>query len=105
MFYYKKKDMYIFDNNEKQEAHNTSVTDYLTSNYGLTFKKDGRGYRCREHNSLFVNSDDKSWYWNSRYVGGGDIIAFVQKFDDMLNLRPCELEYSEALKIILKPNT
>lgn len=105
MFYYKKKDMYIFDNNEKFEAHNTSVTDYLTSNYGLTFKKDGRGYRCREHNSLFVNNDDKSWYWNSRSVGGGDIIAFVQKFDDMLNLRPCELEYSEALKIILKPNT
>lgn len=103
MFYYKKKDIYIFDNSEKAEAHNTSVTDYLTRNYGLTFKPDGRGYRCREHNSLYVNQDDMSWYWNSQSVGGGDIVSFVQKFDDRLDFRFKELDYAEALKIILKP--
>lgn len=105
MFYYKKKGMYIFDNNEKAEAHNTSVTDYLSRNYGLTFKSDGRGYRCREHNSLYVNKDDMSWYWNSQGVGGGDIVAFVQKFDNRLDLRAVQLEYAEALKIILQPIT
>lgn len=103
MFYYKKKDMYIFTLEEKAEAHNTSTTDYLQSNYGLSFKKSGRGYRCVEHNSLVVNADDKAWFWNSQSVGGGDVIAFVSKIDDMLSLRPVELDYSEALKIILKP--
>lgn len=39
MFYYKKKDMYIFTPEEKSEAHNISTTDYLSSNYGLSFKK------------------------------------------------------------------
>lgn len=95
--------MYIFDDNEKAEAHNISTTDYLSRNYGLTFKSDGRGYRCVEHNSLYVNKDDMSWYWNSHSVGGGDVIAFVQKFDDRLNSRLCNLGYAEALKIVLNP--
>ncbi len=96
--------MYIFTPEEKAEAHNTSITDYLTINYGLNFKKDGNGYRCREHNSLFVNQDDKSWYWNSQSVGGGDVIAFVCKIDEGLMPRAIPIKYDEALKIILKPN-
>lgn len=105
MYYYKKKNMYIFDKEEKQEAHTTSVTDYLSRNYGLSFKSNGRGYRCKEHNSLYVNKNDMSWYWNSQAVGGGDVVAFVQKFDDRLDLRSVELDYADALKIILQPIT
>lgn len=105
MFYYQKKDMYIFTSEEKSEAHNISTTDYLSSNYGLSFKKDGKGYRCIEHNSLVVNADDKAWYWNSLSVGGGDILAFVSKIDDRLDLRTTELSYEQALKTVLKPIT
>lgn len=103
MFYYQKKDMYIFTPEEKSEAHNISTTDYLSSNYGLSFKKDGKGYRCIEHNSLVVNADDKAWYWNSLSVGGGDILAFVSKIDDRLDCRAVELSYEQALKKIFKP--
>lgn len=105
MFYYKKKDMYIFTPEEKSEAHNISTTDYLTSNYGLSFKKDGKSYRCIEHNSLVVNADDMAWYWNSLSVGGGDIISFVSKIDDRFDLRSTELSYEQALKTVLKPIT
>lgn len=103
MFYYKKKDMYIFTPEEKSEAHNISTTDYLSTNYGLSFKKDGKGYRCIEHNSLVVNADDKAWFWNSLSVGGGDIIAFVSKIDDSLDCRAVELSYEQSLKTVLKP--
>ena len=37
MYYYKKKDMYIFSDEEKQQAHNISVIDYLQRVYGFSF--------------------------------------------------------------------
>lgn len=95
MFYYKKKDMYVFTKDEKAEAHNISVIDYLQRSYGFTFKKIGNGFRCSEHNSLFVHADEKSWYWNSRGYGGGDVVEFVRKYENK--------SYEEALKIILNP--
>ena len=60
MYYYKKKQMWIFTPQEKEAAHNISIVDYLERNYGLTFKKAGKGFRCREHNSFFVNADQKA---------------------------------------------
>ena len=73
MRYNKDKDMYFFTSEEKAEAHNISVIDYLQRNYGFTFKRDGNGFRCREHNSLFIHSDEKSWYWNRHGFGGGGV--------------------------------
>lgn len=96
MYYYKKKQMWIFTNEEKQNAHNISTIDYLQRNYGLTFKPDGRGYRCREHNSLFVHADQKAWYWNSRGMGGGDVIEFVSKYENM--------SYVDALVQVISPS-
>lgn len=96
MRYYKKKDMYFFSDDEKKEAHNISVIDYLEKNYGFAFKKVRGGYRCVQHNSLFVHNDEKSWFWNSQGFGGGDIIAFIQKYD--------KKSYAEALLQILQPS-
>lgn len=95
MFYYKEKDMYIFSKEEKQRAHNISVIDYLQSVYGFTFKKSGQGYRCLEHDSLVVKADERLWYWNSLGMGGGDIIEFVMKYEN--------INYEDALKRILNP--
>ena len=103
MYYYKKKDMYIFSPEEKAQAHSISTIDYLSQKYGLTFKTAGRGYRCREHSSLFINADEKAWFWNSCSKGGGDVIEFVRNFDTGLNQRALPLKYDEALKIILQP--
>lgn len=95
MYYYKKKGMWIFKPEEKRAAHNVSVVDYLQKHYGLSFKKDGRGFRCCEHNSLFVHGDEKAWYWNSRAIGGGDVIEFVIKYENKT--------YAEALETVIDP--
>lgn len=95
MRYNKDKDMYFFTPEEKAEAHNISVIDYLQRNYGFTFKRDGNGFRCREHNSLFIHSDEKSWYWNSHGFGGGDVVEFVRKYENK--------SYADALKTVLNP--
>lgn len=96
MRYYPKSGIYSFSPEEKSEAHNISVIDYLQRNYGFNFKKVHGGYRCEQHNSLFVHDDEKSWFWNSHGFGGGDVIAFVQKFNNKT--------YAEALLEILKPS-
>lgn len=96
MFYYKKKDICIFTPEEKDEARNISVIDFIQRNYNMTFKKVSGGFRCEQHNSLFVRSDEKSWYWNSRGYGGGDVISFVRKYENKT--------FEEALLTILKPN-
>lgn len=95
MYFYKKKQMWIFTPQEKEAAHNISIIDYLERNYGLTFKKAGKGFRCREHNSFFVNADQKAWYWNSRGIGGGDVIEFVRKYEN--------LTYEQALVQVVNP--
>ena len=95
MYFYKKKQMWIFTDEEKDSAHSISTIDYLQRNYGLTFKQDGRGYRCREHNSLFVHADQKAWYWNSRGMGGGDLIEFVMKYENK--------SYADALVQVINP--
>ena len=95
MYFFKKKQMWIFTPQEKEAAHNISILDYLERNYGFTFKKVGNGFRCREHNSFFVNADQKAWYWNSHGIGGGDVIEFVRKYEKMT--------YEQALVQVINP--
>ncbi len=95
MFYSKDKNMYFFTDEEKQEAHNISTIDYLQKNYGFSFKKAGKAFKCEEHDSLIIQADEKAWYWNSRGFGGGDVISFVQKTEN--------LSYADALRAILNP--
>lgn len=95
MYYYKKKSMWIFTPEEKESAKNISVVDYLTKNYGFTFKKEGRNYRCREHDSFVVKQDERTWYWNSRRLGGGDVIEFVSQYENK--------SYADALVAIINP--
>ena len=87
--------MWIFDDNDKQAAHNVSVVDFLMRHYGFSFKRIGHGFRCREHDSLFVKADERTWYWNSQRIGGGDVLEFVMKYENK--------SYAEALEIVLNP--
>lgn len=97
MYYYKKKDMYIFTAEEKEQAHNISTLDFLSRRYGYTFKPSGNGYRCKEHDSLVVSNDCKGWFWNSRSIGGGDAIDFLKKIENKT--------YEQALIEILNPSS
>jgi hypothetical protein len=78
MYYIQKKQMWIFDDNDKQAARNVSVVDFLTRHYGFSFKRIGHGFRCREHDSLFVKADERTWYWNSQRIGGGNVLKMVE---------------------------
>lgn len=95
MYYLKKKQMWIFNDNDKQAASNVSVVDFLTHHYGFSFNKYRKVFRCREHDSLVVKPDEKAWYWNSMRFGGGDVIEFVMKYENK--------SYADALRIILNP--
>ena len=95
MYYIQKKQMWIFDDNDKQAARNVSVVDFLTRHYGFSFKRIGHGFRCREHDSLFVKADERTWYWNSQRIGGGDVLEFVMKYENKT--------YAEALEVVLNP--
>jgi len=96
MYYIQKKQMWIFDDNDKQAARNVSVVDFLTRHYGFSFKRIGHGFRCREHDSLFVKADERTWYWNSQRIGGGDVLEFVMKYENKT--------YAQALEIVINPS-
>ena len=66
--------MWIFDDNDKQAARNVSVVDFLTRHYGFSFKRIGHGFRCREHDSLFVKADKQM---NGRGIGTASVSAAV----------------------------
>lgn len=93
MYYYAKKDMYIFTEDEKKQAKNVSTLAFLEQTYGFTFKKQGSFYRCIEHDSLVIRSDCKGWYWNSRKEGGADVLQWLQNIENKT--------YEQALVTVL----
>lgn len=82
MYYYKKKDMYIFTPEEKYTAKNISTIDFLEKNYNYHFKPSGTMFRCIEHDSLIVRPDGRGWHWNSRDMCGSDVLEFLQKIEN-----------------------
>ena len=62
---------------EMQQARNADMLDVISRFRGYTFKRDGVGYRCIEHNSLVVNADRHHWYWNSQGKGGWGAITWL----------------------------
>lgn len=82
-----------FSKDEKSAAHNIATLEYLSRVYGFTFKKTGNEYKCIQHNSLVVNLNQKTWFWNSKGFGGGDVIEFVRKVENE--------SYPSAIEIVL----
>lgn len=52
---------------------------------------------------MFIQGDEKRWYWNSKAIGGTDAVALVQKLDENLEPRTVPLQYDRALYAILRP--
>lgn len=82
-----------FSEEEKESARRISTMELLSRRYGFTFKPKGRGFSCREHDSLIISPDQRGWHWNSRGISGGDAISFLQKIENM--------SYPEALQEII----
>jgi len=68
---------------QKEEARQIDIMDFLAKYEGFTFERVGHEYHCREHNSLVINADHKRWFWNSKEMGGHDAISYLQKIHNM----------------------
>jgi hypothetical protein len=68
-----------YSDEQKYEARNADIIDFLQRTEGYSFKRSGTGYRCNEHNSLVVYPDRKGFYWNSQNIGGANAIDWCLK--------------------------
>ena len=59
-----------FTEQEIQDAKSISMIDFLYKEYGWTFERVGGYYRGKEHDSLMIKSDERSWWWNSQNLHG-----------------------------------
>ena len=62
---------------EKLKARDADMLEVISRLRGYTFRKDGTGYRCNEHDSLVVQGDRHTWYWNGRSQGGYGAIDWL----------------------------
>jgi hypothetical protein len=65
-----------------RQARNADVISFLEGQ-GFTFTLAGGAYRCREHKSLAVKSDRRSWYRHSMGVGGDGALDYLIKAENM----------------------
>ena len=82
-----------FTDEERDKAKNTDIIDFLGKYMGFEFKKVGKYYRCRQHDSLVVCPDRKGFSWNSRNISGSDAIDFLRNVENK--------SFREAMEIIL----
>ena len=73
----KRKTYIRYTPEELQQARNVDVLEVISRFRGYTFKRDGRGYRCNEHSSLFIQADRHKWYWNSHGKGGWGAVTWL----------------------------
>lgn len=74
---------------EIHNANSVNLPEFLISQ-GENLVRSGRGYRLKEHNSLFIQ--ENRWYWNSRSKGGNNVKFIMEYYGktfpeavDMLN--------------------
>jgi hypothetical protein len=72
-----------------EQARNVDMIDFLHKHYGYSFSAS---HRCRQHPSLAVKNDRKSWFWHSKGVGGYGAIDFLMKIEQM--------QFGESVEII-----
>jgi hypothetical protein len=64
-----------YTDEQKQQAREIDVIGFLETFEGFTFQKKGSGYKCVEHDSLYIRGDRMGWYWNSQQVGGSNAVV------------------------------
>ena len=72
-----------------EQARNVDMIDFLHKHYGYSFSAS---HRCRQHPSLAVKNDRRSWFWHSKGIGGYGAIDFLMKTELM--------QFSESVEVI-----
>ena len=89
----RRKDYYKYTEQQKAEARETDMVDFLQRYRGFSFRQVGSYYICNEHDSLNVERDRKKWHWNSQQIGGLNAIDWLINVEDM--------DFRSALDVII----
>ncbi|MFI3254483.1 MAG: DUF3991 domain-containing protein [Eubacteriales bacterium] len=73
----------MIPDNVVEEAKNANIVDFIIRYYGFSFKESYGSYRCKQHPSLAIASDCKSWAWHSQDLFGHGAISFVMKVEGL----------------------
>jgi hypothetical protein len=73
----------MIDNKIIEQARNADIIAFLEKYNGFTFAHQSGAYRCRQHKSLAVKADRRSFYWHSKGVGGFGALDFLVKVENM----------------------
>ena len=66
-----------------EQARNADIIAFLEKYNGFTFAHRCGEYRCRQHPSLAVKHDRRSFYWHSKGIGGCGVIDYLTKVEGM----------------------
>lgn len=84
-------------------ARNADIIEFLQSYMGFEFKRSGKYYQCKQHNSLVVYPDRKGFVWNSQNISGGDTIDFLRKVEGKSFLEAIETIIGESAAVTYTP--
>ena len=73
----------MIDNKTIEQARNADIIAFLEKYYRFTFSNKGNSYRCKQHPSLAVKADRRSFYWHSKGVGGFGVLDYLTKVENM----------------------
>ena len=85
-----------FSEEQIECARNTDMIEFLQGKYGFNFKKAGKNFICKEHDSLNIFSDRHGWKWYSKDIGGANAIDFLMRVEHK--------NFTESIKDILSNN-
>ena len=72
-----------FTDEQINAAKNMSTVDVIHQYTGYDFKRMGREWKCKEHDSLVVFADGKGWVWYSQDIKGASAIDWLTKVERM----------------------
>ena len=67
----------MFDEKTIEQARSADIISFLEKRYGFSFSTQGGAFRCKQHQSLAVKNDRRSWYWHSKGIGGYGALDFL----------------------------
>jgi hypothetical protein len=103
--------MGIFDPQVIEQARKADVIDFFKWYCGFSFVKQGRGYRCKEHQSLVVSFSRIYWHWFSKNMGGNAIdyliniekMMFLDAVMTLSGIAPAAASYECPPKTLMLP--
>jgi len=83
-----------------EQARATDVLAFFEQRNGFTFIYRSGTYRCRQHPSLAIDSDRRSWFWHSKGIGGFGALDYLVKIENVPFRQAVEVLTGTTLKIV-----